>query len=91
MQQRNIDFLNQHKGIYDFYKISGELRQLDHFTREGLLRVAREEWAANYLCCLTCSGDVIRLIQFCYTQYEKYQKALIQTIPEPVLQKEKKK
>lgn len=102
MQQRNIDFLEQYKNVYDFYKISGELRQIDHRTREEFLRIAREEWASNYLCCLTCTGDVIQLVRFCYTQYHKYtaqlsdamnelMKVSIETIPAPVKEKRKKK
>jgi hypothetical protein len=89
MQQRNIDFLNQHKNVYDFYKLSGELRQIGHPIREEFLRIAREEWAANYLCCLTCTGDVIRLVEFVYTQFNKA-KLFIETVPAPVKERKKK-
>jgi hypothetical protein len=90
MQQRNIDFLNQHKNVYDFYKLSGELRQIGHPIREEFLRIAREEWAANYLCCLTCTGDVIRLVEFCYIQFNKHKATLIiETVPEPKREKKK--
>lgn len=94
MQQRNIDFLNQYQGVYDFYKITGELRQIDQLTRETFLNIAREEFFPGYLCCLHCNGDVIALVKYVYIQYGKYKesaKVSIETVAEPVLQTKKKK
>jgi hypothetical protein len=80
MQQPNVDFLEQHKGIYDTLMRAGYIQHLDHSTRLRLLEIAREEFASNYLCCLTCTADVLKMVEFVYGQYEKQKQ--VETIQE---------
>lgn len=71
MQSDNITFLELHKGIYQTLKQADFIPHLDHSVRQRLLDIARQEFASNYLCCLTCSADVMKLVEFVYMQYDK--------------------
>ncbi len=73
MQQSSIEFLAQHKHIYDFYKLTGEIRHAGHAVYERMLGIARE-YAPGYMCCLTCSGDVSKLVDYVYARYNELPK-----------------
>lgn len=65
-------FLNQHRHHYDLWKRARYVQHLDIATRQGLLDVIRKEFDPGYLADLWCNTCVVTLLEFAYTQYDKW-------------------
>lgn len=79
MKQENKDFLEQHRPIYDMLVKAGIVTHLDNATREGILRVIREEWDGGYMINTWCQSCVVDMIKYAYVQLEKF----LATLPPP--------
>lgn len=79
MKPENITFLEQHRGIYDMLIRSGELRHMDGNTRDGILRVIKEEWSPTYMINLWCGECVCDMVKHAYNWLDKY----LATLPPP--------
>lgn len=73
MHPDNAAYLETIRPAWEFYKVTQTMKNLDNTMRQKLLNIARQEFAPGYLCCLHCMGDVARLLEYVFTQYEKQQ------------------
>ena len=93
MKASNVEFLEANRGIYTTLKNAGFIINLTGEVREGLLRIAREEFNPGYLCCLHCSADVAAMVTYVYTQFDarakEEAKLFVEEVPKPVKKKVK--
>lgn len=80
MKAENRAFLDANRHHYNLLIKSGIVKHLDGNTREGLLRIIREEFAPNYIASTWCQSCVADSLKFAYIQYDKW----ITENPEPV-------
>lgn len=72
MKLENRQFLDVNRHHYDTLVNAGFVKQLDHATRENILRVIHEEFAPDYLGQTWCSPCIAEMITFVYKQYDKW-------------------
>lgn len=72
MKAASIQFLNDNRHIHTTLIAAGVIKHLDMATRQGLLNIIHEEFAANYITTLWCQPCVIELVKFAYAQYDKW-------------------
>lgn len=70
LKQANIDWLEAHKHIWEYFRADGVIR--NGFDFKEAYRIAREEFDQNAIFCTWCPEDMGNLMRYVYTQYEKY-------------------
>ncbi|CAB5217708.1 hypothetical protein UFOVP208_5 [uncultured Caudovirales phage] len=86
MNQESKLFLDENRRHYETLTKAGFVQHLSSEVRETYLRIIRENFSPGYLCCLHCSADIAKMIEYVYTQFDKLPKEV-----EPVKSKTKKK
>jgi len=71
VKAENVQFLEANKHHYETLVRAQFVQHLDNATREGMLRVIREEFAPGYQASLWCAPCIMEMIRYLYTQYEK--------------------
>lgn len=70
MKQANIEWLEAHKHIWEYFRADGVIR--NGFDFKEAYRIAREEFDDKAIFCTWCPEDMGNLMRYVYTQYEKY-------------------
>lgn len=86
MKNENKAFLDANRHHYNLLVNAGIVKHLDGATREGLLRIIREEFAPNYIASTWCQSCVADILKFAYVQYDKWIAA--QPKEEPVIEED---
>lgn len=82
MKDENKAFLDANRHHYNLLVNAGIVKHLDGATRDGLLRIIREEFAPNYIASTWCQSCVADILKFAYVQYDKW----IAANPAPVVE-----
>jgi hypothetical protein len=72
MTQAEKDFLEANRGHYDKWKRAQIVSHLDGHTRSEMLAIIRRYFATNYIADLWCSPCVVSMMEYLYTQYDKW-------------------
>ena len=72
MKDENKAFLDANRHHYNLLVNAGIVKHLDGATRDGLLRIIREEFAPNYIASTWCQSCVANILKFAYVQYDKW-------------------
>ena len=88
MKDENKAFLDASRHHYNLLVNAGIVKHLDGATRDGLLRIIREEFAPNYIASTWCQSCVADILKFAYVQYDKWIVAnpapVVEEVPEVV-------
>lgn len=72
MTPESIDFLEANRHHYELWVRAEYVKHLDGATRDGLLRVVQKEFNPGYFTDLWCATCVVALLEYAYTQYDKW-------------------
>lgn len=72
MKAESKAFLDENRHHYNLLVNAGFVKQLDHNTRETMLRIIHEEFAPDYLGQTWCPQCVADMLKFVYVQYDKW-------------------
>lgn len=70
MNQDDIKFIEDNRSHHTTLVMAGFVQNLTYDIKERMLKIIRENYASNYLCCLHCGADISAMIRYLYTQYD---------------------
>jgi hypothetical protein len=65
-------FLHNNRRHYDMWKQAQIVNQLDGATRNEMFAIIRRNFAPHYTADLWCQSCVTAMIEYLYTQYDKW-------------------
>ena len=81
MNHESKAFLDANINHYETLTKAGFIQHLTNETRQTFLSIIRENYAPNYICCMHCTADVAKMVEYVYTQYLKEPKEEVKTEP----------
>jgi len=73
MSPADKTFIIANRHHYNTWKQARFIQQLDGATRNQMLAIIRRNFAPNYTTDLWCHTCVVNMLEFLYTQYDKWE------------------